>query len=100
MHAGRVDYIEAQLVSMKLDEAAAFAAAKTQVRVLPLPALAMCYRFPRDVRIVGPGMRRESDRPRQCRRLLLAPRASRRLSFAAFSAPDGADHVHPHLRRT
>ena len=41
MHAGRVDYIEAQLVSMKLDEAAAFAAAKTQVRVLPLPALAI-----------------------------------------------------------
>ena len=39
-------------------------------------------------------------RPRQSLRLRLAARAPRRLTFTAFSAPDGADHVHPHLRRT
>ncbi|SAK84673.1 xylose isomerase domain-containing protein [Caballeronia hypogeia] len=49
-----LDYIEAQLVPMKLEDDAAFAHAKTLVADLPLPALAFSYLFPHDARIVGP----------------------------------------------
>ena len=55
MRAAGLDSIEAQLVPMKLDDDDAFADAKARVRELPLPALAMSYLFPHDVRIVGPG---------------------------------------------
>ena len=55
IHAAGLDYIEAQWVPMKLDDDAAFATAKARVRELPLPALAMSYLFPHDVRIVVPG---------------------------------------------
>ncbi len=55
MHEAGLDYIEAQLVPMALEDDAAFASAKAQVRELPLPALAFSYLFPHDVRIVGPG---------------------------------------------
>ena len=57
MRAAGLDYIEAQLVPMKLDDDDAFADAKARVRELPLPALAlaMSYLFPHDVRIVGRG---------------------------------------------
>ena len=54
MHAAGLDYIEAQLVPMALEDNAAFASAKARIRELPLPALAMSYLFPHDVRIVGP----------------------------------------------
>lgn len=48
------DYIEAQLVPMKLEDDVAFRDAKARVGDLPLPALAFSYLFPHDARIVGP----------------------------------------------
>ena len=53
MCAAGVDYIEAQIVPMQLENDASFAEAKARVRDLPLPALAMSYLFPHDVRLVG-----------------------------------------------
>jgi hypothetical protein len=53
MHQAGLDYIEAQLVPMKLEDDHAFEEAKAQVRDLPLPALAMSYLFPHDFRLVG-----------------------------------------------
>ena len=53
MHQAGLDYIEAQLVPMKLEDDPAFEEAKAQVRDLPLPALAMSYLFPHDFRLVG-----------------------------------------------
>ncbi|MDB5884596.1 MAG: hypothetical protein JWR74_767 [Polaromonas sp.] len=53
MHAAGLDYIEAQLVPMQLEDDACFAQAKACVRDLPLPALAMSYLFPHDFRLVG-----------------------------------------------
>jgi sugar phosphate isomerase/epimerase len=50
------------LVPMKLDDDAAFAQAKALVRDLPLPALAMSYLFPHDVRIVGPDVDERRNR--------------------------------------
>ncbi|SAK85532.1 xylose isomerase domain-containing protein [Caballeronia pedi] len=49
-----LDYIEAQLVPMKLEDDAAFSDAKARVGDLPLPAHAFSYLFPHDARIVGP----------------------------------------------
>lgn len=49
-----LDYIEAQLVPMKLEDDASFASAKALIKELPLPALAFSYLFPHDVRLVGP----------------------------------------------
>lgn len=49
-----LDYIEAQLVPMKLEDDHAFEEAKARLRDLPLPALAMSYLFPHDFRLVGP----------------------------------------------
>ena len=40
MHQAGLDYIEAQLVPMNLENDAAFEEAKARVRELPLPALA------------------------------------------------------------
>lgn len=54
MHEAGLDYIEAQLVPMTLEDDAAFDDAKARVRELPLPALAFSYLFPHDARIVGP----------------------------------------------
>ncbi|MEO0003699.1 MAG: hypothetical protein RLZZ22_1391 [Pseudomonadota bacterium] len=52
-HAAGADYIEAQLVPMRLENDARLAEAKDRVRDLPLPALAMSYLFPHDLRVVG-----------------------------------------------
>ncbi|WP_109476070.1 sugar phosphate isomerase/epimerase family protein [Paraburkholderia sp. C35] len=54
MKEAGLDYIEAQLVPMKLEDDAAFDDAKARIRDLPLPALAFSYLFPHDARIVGP----------------------------------------------
>lgn len=54
MHQAGLDYIEAQLVPMNLENDIAFEEAKARVRELPLPALAMSYLFPHDFRLVGP----------------------------------------------
>ena len=54
MHAAGLDYIELQLVPLKLEDDAAFTAAKSLVRQLPLPAPVMSYLFPHDLRLVGP----------------------------------------------
>lgn len=54
MHAAGLDYIELQLVPLKLEDDDAFAWAKTMVRELPLPAPVMSYLFPHDLRLVGP----------------------------------------------
>ncbi|WP_080415146.1 sugar phosphate isomerase/epimerase family protein [Burkholderia ubonensis] len=54
MKEAGLDYIEAQLVPMKLENDAAFGEAKARVSDLPLPALAFSYLFPHDARIVGP----------------------------------------------
>lgn len=54
MHQAGLDYIEAQLVPMNLENDAAFEEAKARLRELPLPALAMSYLFPHDFRLVGP----------------------------------------------
>ncbi|KAB0634777.1 sugar phosphate isomerase/epimerase family protein [Burkholderia latens] len=54
MKEAGLDYIEAQLVPMQLEDDAAFADAKAGVGDLPLPALAFSYLFPHDARIVGP----------------------------------------------
>ncbi len=62
MKAAGLDYIEAQLVPMKLEDDAAFGAAKAQVRDLPLPALAMSYLFPHDLRLVGPEVHEQRAR--------------------------------------
>lgn len=56
MQQAGLDYIEVQLVPLKLEDDAAFANAKAVVRNLPLPAMAMSYLFPHDFRLVaGPG---------------------------------------------
>lgn len=54
MQAAGLDYIELQLVPLKLEDDAAFAAAKATVRELPLPVPVMSYLFPHDLRLVGP----------------------------------------------
>ena len=54
MKEAGLDYIEAQLVPMKLEDDASFADAKARVPDLPLPASAFSYLFPHDARIVGP----------------------------------------------
>src|ERR1700747_3141828 len=54
MKEAGLDYIEAQLVPMKLEDDALFANAKARIKELPLPALAFSYLFPHDARIVGP----------------------------------------------
>jgi sugar phosphate isomerase/epimerase len=53
MQAAGLDYIEVQIVPLKLEDDAAFAEARAHVRDLPLPALAMSYLFPHDFRLVG-----------------------------------------------
>jgi sugar phosphate isomerase/epimerase len=53
MLAAGLDYIEVQIVPLKLENDAAFAEAQAAVRDLPLPALAMSYLFPHDFRLVG-----------------------------------------------
>ena len=54
MKEAGLDYIEAQLVPMKLEDDASFANARALIRELPLPALAFSYLFPHDARIIGP----------------------------------------------
>lgn len=51
--AAGLDYHELQLVPLKLEDDAAFAAAKARVRDLPLPVPVMSYLFPHDLRLVG-----------------------------------------------
>lgn len=53
MQLAGLDYIEVQLVSLKLEDDAAFAQAREAVGSLPLPALAMSYLFPHDFRLVA-----------------------------------------------
>ena len=54
--AAGLDYVELQLVPMRLEDDANFALAKAAIGDLPLPALAFSYLFPHDVRIVGDGI--------------------------------------------
>jgi sugar phosphate isomerase/epimerase len=54
MQAAGLDYIEVQVVPMRLEDDAAFAEAKARVRDLPLPVPVMSYLFPHDLRLVGP----------------------------------------------
>lgn len=54
MQAAGLDYIELQLVPLKLEDDEAFATAKAVVRDLPLPTPVMSYLFPHDLRLVGP----------------------------------------------
>ncbi|BCQ26703.1 TIM barrel protein [Caballeronia sp. NK8] len=54
MKEAGLDYIEAQLVPMTLEDDASFGDAKARIVDLPLPALAFSYLFPHDARIVGP----------------------------------------------
>lgn len=62
MHAAGLDYIELQLVPLKLEDDAAFASAKAIVPDLPLPAPVMSYLFPHDLRLVGPTVHEERAR--------------------------------------
>jgi hypothetical protein len=48
MKEAGLDYIEAQLVPMNLEDDASFASAKALIKDLPLPALAFSYRFAMD----------------------------------------------------
>ena len=48
-----MDYIEAQLVPLRLEDDASFCAVKAAIRNLPLPAPVMSYLFPHDLRLVG-----------------------------------------------
>jgi sugar phosphate isomerase/epimerase len=54
MKQAGVDYIEAQLVPLGIEDNASFAHAQTLIKALPLPALAFSYLFPHDFRLVGP----------------------------------------------
>jgi hypothetical protein len=54
MKAAGLDYIEVQLVPLKLEDDKSFENAKSTMRDLPLPALACSYLFPHDARVVGP----------------------------------------------
>ncbi|SAK61529.1 xylose isomerase domain-containing protein [Caballeronia fortuita] len=54
MQQAGLDYIEAQLVPLHIEDDAAFAQAKSLIKALPLPALAFSYLFPHDFRLVGP----------------------------------------------
>jgi sugar phosphate isomerase/epimerase len=54
MHQAGLDYIEAQLVPLNIEDDASFAQAKSLVEDLPLPARAFSYLFPHDIRLVGP----------------------------------------------
>jgi len=54
LHAAGLDYLELQLVPLKLEDAESFAQAKSQVQDLPLPVPVMSYLFPQDMRLVGP----------------------------------------------
>jgi len=62
MQAAGLDYIELQLVPLKLENNAAFAEAKAIVCELPLPVPVMSYLFPHDLRLVGPQI--DEDRAR------------------------------------
>lgn len=55
IRAAGLDYIEAQLVPMQLEDDACFAAAKARVADAPLPVEAMSYLFPHDARLYGEG---------------------------------------------
>lgn len=54
LHAAGLDYLELQLVPLRLEDDTAFADAKARVRDLPLPSPVMSYLFPHDLRLVGP----------------------------------------------
>lgn len=62
MHAAGLDYIELQLVPLRLEDDGAFAAAKAVVRELPLPVPVMSYLFPHDLRLVGPDVHQDRAR--------------------------------------
>ncbi|MBI3505998.1 MAG: TIM barrel protein [Proteobacteria bacterium] len=49
-----LDFIEFQLVPLRLEDPAAHADAQARIRDLPVPALAASYLFPHDMRLVGP----------------------------------------------
>jgi len=55
IQAAGLDYIEAQLVPMRLEDDACFAEAKARVADAPLPVEAMSYLLPHDVRLYGEG---------------------------------------------
>jgi sugar phosphate isomerase/epimerase len=54
MLAAGLDYVELQLVPMRLEEDVEFEYAKKAVSELPLPSPVMSYLFPHDLRLVGP----------------------------------------------
>ncbi|MDR5762447.1 sugar phosphate isomerase/epimerase family protein [Caballeronia sp. LZ035] len=54
MQQAGLDYIEAQLVPLNIEDDASFARAMSLIQDLPLPALAFSYLFPHDFRLVGP----------------------------------------------
>ena len=54
IHAAGLDYFEAQIVPMSLEDNSAFSNAKGRVADSPLPILAMSYVFPHDFRVIGP----------------------------------------------
>ena len=53
--AAGLDYIEAQLVPMQLEDDTAFSEAKAKIADAPLPVEAMSYLFPHDFRLFGEG---------------------------------------------
>ena len=55
IQAAGLDYIEAQLVPMQLENDVSFAEAKARVADAPLPVEAMSYLFPHDFRLYGAG---------------------------------------------
>lgn len=55
IYAAGLDYIEAQLVPMKLEDEASYKEAKALVIDAPLPVQAMSYLFPHDFRLYGEG---------------------------------------------
>jgi sugar phosphate isomerase/epimerase len=62
MQAAGLDYIELQLVPLRIEEDAAFADAKSRVRDLPLPSPVVSYLFPHDLRMVGPAVHEDRAR--------------------------------------
>jgi sugar phosphate isomerase/epimerase len=57
-----LDYVELQLVPMRLEDDVSFAQAKAGIKSLPLPAPVMSYLFPHDLRLVGPEVHEQRAR--------------------------------------
>ena len=57
-----LDYLELQLVPLRLEDDRAWAEARDRVRDLPLPVPVMSYLFPHDLRLVGPEVHEDRAR--------------------------------------